>query len=139
MQTDMLLPETEFMQDGKGPVVDTVPGSCQRVTLGITQTLEHEELDVSIWGSPDGQDWGRYPLAEFPSKSYCGVYSLLLDLSAAPAVRHLRAQWKMRAWAAGNAPDKTRDPLFSFYLNAEPESKPPGANASSGKARAAAA
>jgi hypothetical protein len=138
MQTDILLPETEFMQDGQGPVVDTVPASCQRVTLGITQTLEHEKLDVSIWGSPDGQDWGMQPLAEFPSKCYCGVYSLLLDLSAHPAIRHLRATWTMRAWAAGNAPDQNREPLFGFYLNAEPVSKPPGAVAAA-KARAAAA
>ncbi|BDC49169.1 hypothetical protein F183_A14850 [Bryobacterales bacterium F-183] len=134
MQIDILLPEIETMQDGEGPVVDTVPASCQSITLGITQTLEREKLDVSIWGSPDGSNWGARPLAEFPAKSYCGLYSLLLDLSANPNVRFLQAKWKMRAWGAGRTAQGTREPLFSFYLRAEPVTK-----ASAGKARAAAA
>lgn len=138
MQTGILLPETESMQDGHGPVVDTVPASCHRVTLGITQTLEHERLDVAIWGSPDGEDWGPHALAEFRGKSYCGLYSLLLDLSAAPGVRHLRVSWKMRAWSVGIHPGQPREPLFSFYMRTEPAARPPGTVAPA-KARAAAA
>ncbi len=119
MQNDVLLPEIESMMDGQGPVVDAEPLSCQVLTLGITQTLEREQLDVSIWGSADGEDWGSRPLAEFSGKSYCGVYSLTLDLGRNPAIKLLRAAWKMRTWPRREAAEP-REPLFGFYVRAQP-------------------
>ena len=80
-----------------------------RLTLGITRIIAQESLDVSICGSMDGESWR--PLVTFPQKSYCGTYSLVLDLTRHPDVRFLRAQWKMGRWS----PDE-RSPLFEFYL-----------------------
>jgi hypothetical protein len=85
------------------------------LTLGITRVLEQESLDVSVWGSADGQAW--QPLAAFPQKSYCGIYSLMLDLSRRREIRYLRAHWRMGRWGGGES-----KPLAGFYLMAE-ESK----------------
>jgi hypothetical protein len=105
-----LLPETESRHDGAGPVVETeTPASLEAVvTLNITQALEREGLEVAVLGSPDGENWDA--LVEFPSKSYCGRYSIPIDFRKFPGIRHLRAAWKMRSWK--------RDPetLFSFYV-----------------------
>jgi hypothetical protein len=57
MQPDYLLPELECGEDGAGPIVETIPTQCV-LTLGITQVTEREGLEVSIWGSEDGENWG---------------------------------------------------------------------------------
>ena len=106
-----LLSETEAREDGAGPVVETETEVAETVvTLGITQALEREGLQVSIWGSQDGEHWGAKPLIEFPAKSYCGRYSIPLNLDQFPGVRRLRAAWKMRSWKPN------RETLFSFYV-----------------------
>ena len=113
MLPEFLLPETVTRADGAGPVVALEEsGGTVLLTLGITRTLEQESLEVSVWGSPDREQWQQ--LAAFPHKSYCGTYSLSVDLSRRPVVRFLRAQWKMGRWnRAGTTP------LFGFYLFAE--------------------
>ena len=106
-----LLPETESREDGAGPVFETETATSDTVvTLGITQALERERLEVSIWGSQDGADWGAKPLVEFPAKSYCGRYSIPLNLDEFPGVRQLRADWKMCSWKPN------RETLFVFYV-----------------------
>lgn len=110
MHAEYLLPETECRTDGSGPVVEAQPTQC-RFTLGITEVTERDDLEVSIWGSPDGEDWGVKPLAEFPRKSACGRYSMVVDLSQFPGVRLLRACWRIRDWAHDE-----RNPQFGFYV-----------------------
>jgi hypothetical protein len=94
--------------------LDGVSGKLVVLTLGISRVLEHETLDVSVWGSKDGADWGLRPLVSFPRKFYCGVCSILLNLSSDPAVRYARVQWKMKRWTR---PDG--NPLFAFFVNAQ--------------------
>jgi hypothetical protein len=53
-------------------------------------------------------------LQAFPRKSYCGTYSMLLDLSRWREIRYLRAEWRMSRWGGGEI-----TPLFGFYLSAE--------------------
>jgi hypothetical protein len=111
MLPQFLLPETVARQDGVGAEIE--PGTkVIRLTLGITRTIAQENLEVSVWGSPDGKQWRH--LAAFPQKFYCGNYAMLLDLTRHPDVRYLRAQWKMGRWI----PDE-RAPLFEFYLRAD--------------------
>lgn len=81
------------------------------LTLGITRIIEQESLDLSIWGSTDGDEWGTKALIIFPQKFYCGTYQLVLDLSNNPHVRYLRAKWHVNRWGKG---DPT--PLFDVYL-----------------------
>ncbi len=113
MVPDFLIPETVVRKDGAGPelVLGEAAGSLLLLTLGITRIIEQESLDVSVWGSADGTDWGTKPLASFPQKFYCGTYELLVDLTGRSEVKHLRAQWKVNRWGRGS-----EEPLFGFYL-----------------------
>ena len=91
-----------------------IEGKLLVLTLGITRIIEQESLDVSIWGSPDGENWSLRPLTKFPPKFYCGIYSVLLNLAAQPDVRFVRVDWKMSRWSRGEA-----TPMFGFYVYAE--------------------
>ena len=61
MINTVLVPEkTTVNAKGDGPAVD-VSGATGRVflvTLDITEIIEQESLDVSIYGSADGAAWG---------------------------------------------------------------------------------
>lgn len=109
-----LLPEKIASEDGQGQRVALNQNHGQRILLrlGISRILERESLDVFVCGSSDGQQWK--PLVVFPRKSFCGTYSLTLDLSRHPDVRFLRAEWTMRRWG-----QQESRPLFSFYVWAE--------------------
>ena len=96
---------------GDGPAVD-VSGAGGRVflvTLSITKIVEQESLDVSVFGSPDGTTWGTKSIAAFPQKFYCEDSPLLLDLSAHPDVKVVRAHWEVARWGRG-----TETPMFEF-------------------------
>ena len=113
MLPQFLLPETTVRVAGTGSEIDLgdQQGGTLILTLGITRIIEQESIDISIWGSADGSDWGAKPLVAFPQKFYCGTYQILLDLSEHPNVRHLRAKWQVNRWGKGDP-----KPLFSVYL-----------------------
>jgi hypothetical protein len=113
MLPSFLVPEAVIREDGEGPVISVASskGKLLLLTLGITRIIEQESLDVSIWGSPDGADWGAKPLVSFPQKFYCGTYQLMLDLADYPDVQHLRAKYKVARWGHG-----VQRPLFGIYL-----------------------
>jgi hypothetical protein len=113
MLPQFLLPETTVREAGTGPEINLgdQQGETLILTLGITRIIEQESLDISIWGSADGSDWGTKPLASFPQKFYCGTYQILLDLSLRPEVRHLRVKWSVNRWGKGDP-----KPLFTIYL-----------------------
>jgi len=75
MLRNFLLPESIARADGTGPEFELGPnrGKLLVLTLGITRIIEQESLDVSIWGSSDGENWGLRPLGKFPPKFYCGI------------------------------------------------------------------
>src|SRR6202167_5715682 len=108
-----LLPETVTREDGAGGEVALGPsqGKPLVLTLGITRVAEQQSLDVSIWGSSDRMYWRQ--LTTFPQKYYCGTYLLLLDLTQHQEVRHLRAQWRMSRWGAGQRPAQSGFTLFA--------------------------
>lgn len=115
MLPQFLLPETTVREAGQSADVDL--GALQSgtlvLTLGLTRIVEQESIDVSIWGSADGADWGIKPLVAFPQKFYCGTYQILLDLSDRQ-VKFLRAKWAVNRWGKGDP-----KPLFSVYLFAQ--------------------
>ena len=119
MDRAFLIPETVVRENGysKALAVGDAKGKALSLTLGITRIVEQESLDVSIWGSANGSDWGARPLLAFPQKFYCGTYTMVLDLSANPEVEYIRAEWKVNRWGRGDP-----KPLFEFYLFAEPVS-----------------
>lgn len=81
------------------------------LTLAITKIVEQESLDVSLWGSPDGTQWGAKPLTAFPQKFYPGVFQLVLDLSKHTEVQFLKAKWAVNRWGVGDP-----KPRFSFLV-----------------------
>ena len=117
MLPNFLLEEQVVRQDGAGPAIElgeNVP-EIVSLTFGITRIVEQECVELSIWASPDGESWGDKPVAAFPQKFYCGVYTVAVDLSLRPDARFLRAQWKVNRWGRGE-----NAPLFGLYLFAAP-------------------
>ena len=116
MLPDFLLPETTIREAGMGQPIDlgARAGCVLLLTLGITRIIEQQSLDVAIWGSPDGTEWGAKPLVAFPQKFYCGTYQILLDLSQHPDVKFLRVKWQAARWGKGNP-----KPLFGAYVFAQ--------------------
>ena len=111
MLTQFLVPETVARQNGMGAEMPFERKILQ-LTLGITRIISQESLEVSVWGSADGEQWR--PLVAFPPKFYCGTYSMHLDLTRHEDVRYLRAHWKMGRWIRDE-----RALLFGFYVRAE--------------------
>jgi hypothetical protein len=96
---------------GDGPAAD-VSGAASRVflvTLAIAKIVEQESLEVSVFGSADGTTWGAKPLATFPQKFYREESPLLLDLTAHPDVKLVRAHWEVARWGRG-----IETPMFEF-------------------------
>jgi len=116
MLPKFLLPETTVREAGTGPEcsLGSVSGETLILTLGITRIIEQESIDISIWGSAEGSDWGTKPIASFPQKFYCGTYQIMLDLSERPEVRYLRVKWDVNRWGKGDP-----KPLFRVYLFAQ--------------------
>ena len=116
MLQEFLLPETTVREAGAGSEIDLggQMGGTLLLTLGITRILEQQSIDISIWGSADGTDWGAKPVASFPQKFYCGTYQIVLDLTDRPEVRYLRAKWQVNRWGKGDP-----KPLFTVYLFAQ--------------------
>jgi hypothetical protein len=116
MLPGFLLPETTVREAGSGSDLDLGDsrGRLILVTLGITRIIEQESLDVSIWGSADGSEWGTKPVISFPQKFYCGTYQILLDLTQHPDVKSVRVKWTAQRWGKGD-----NKPLFGFYVFAQ--------------------
>jgi len=96
---------------GDGQAVD-VSGASNRVflaTLSITKIIEQESLDVTIYGSADGSTWEPKSIAAFRQEFYTGETPLLLDLTAHPSVKFVRAHWEVARWGRG-----TETPMFEF-------------------------
>jgi hypothetical protein len=109
-----LVPEkTVVNAKGDGPIVD-VSGAANRVfllTLNITNIIEQESLDVSIFGSVDGSTWSPKPIARFPQKFYRAQHPMLLDLTTHPETKLIRAHWEVNRWGRG-----TETPMFEFHV-----------------------
>jgi hypothetical protein len=110
----LLVPEkTVVNAKGDGSALD-VSGAASHVfllTLEITDIIEQEALDVSIYGSSDAAVWGTKALAAFPQKFYRGPHPLLLDLTAHAEAKFIRAHWEVNRWGRG-----TVTPMFEFHL-----------------------
>ena len=105
--------KTVVSAKGDGPAVDVSRATSRvfLVSLEITKIIEQESLDLSIFGSADGTTWNPKSIAAFPQKFYCGESPLLLDLTAHPEVKFVRAHWEAARWGRG-----TETPMFEFAV-----------------------
>jgi len=113
MLPQFLVPETTVREAGTSPEIQLgeCQGKCLVLTFGITRIIEQESIDLSIWGSVNGSEWGAKPLIAFPQKFYCGTYQLVLDLSDHPEIAHVRAKWALNRWGKGEP-----KPVFGIYV-----------------------
>lgn len=116
MLPEFLVPETTVREAGTGQKLSLgdKAGETLILTLGITRIIEQESLDLSIWGSADGTEWGVKPIASFPQKFYCGTYQIVVDLTEHPDIQYLQAKWQVNRWGKGDP-----KPLFTVYLFAQ--------------------
>ena len=84
---------------------------CQ---LTISEQIEQESLDVSIWGSVDGQEFGKKPLLKIPQQFYRGTTKMVLDASLRTEVKFLRAKWELNRWGRVSP-----TPMFVAQLDLE--------------------
>jgi hypothetical protein len=111
---ELFVPEVVAREDGTSNEIALGKrrGTPLLLTLGITQILQQESLDVSVWGSADKEQWRQ--IAAYPQKFYCGTYLLLVDLARETHIRYLRVQWRMGRW--GEAEPK---PMAGFWVGPE--------------------
>jgi hypothetical protein len=108
-------PGTVVEANGESTAFD-VPAAGPRVfvvQMDIEETVEQESLDLSLWGSADGADWGTMPLVKFPQRFYRGSTRMALELTHRPEVRFLRARWEVNRWGRGRPA-----PHFRFQVTA---------------------
>jgi hypothetical protein len=110
-----LVPEkTVIATKGDGAAVDlsTAASRVFLLSLNITNIVEQESLDVTIFGSTDGSTWPPKPLTNFPQKFYRTQHPLLLDLNDHKDVKFLRAHWEVNRWGRGS-----ETPMFEFNIS----------------------
>jgi hypothetical protein len=112
--TVLVADKTVVSSKGDGPAVDLggAPNRVFLLTLDISDIIEQESLELSIFGSADGAAWDAKPLVTYPQEFYRGQYPLLLDLTAHPEVKFVRAHWDVARWGRG-----VETPRFEFGLS----------------------
>lgn len=99
-----LIPENSRLEaNGEGAAFD-ISASATRTflcLLTVTEQIEQESLDVSIYGSTDGGNWTKKPLLKLPQQFYRGKTKLVLDLSLRPEIKFIRARWDLTRWGRG--------------------------------------
>jgi hypothetical protein len=97
---DLIPPGTLLQENGHGEAVE-IRGSATRTfffTMLIREQIEQESVDVSIWGSADGANWGTQPLLKLPQQFYRGETRAVLELTLVPEVNFIRAGWDLNRW-----------------------------------------
>ncbi len=115
MELTLVPPGTRVEANGEGNSYD-ISGSATRTFLcflEITGQIEQESLDVSVWGSADGQNWGTKPIIKLPQSFYRGEARMVLDLGLRHEIKYIRPRWDLNRWGRV-APD----PMFVFGLRA---------------------
>ena len=100
LELSIIPPQTrlESNADGQAFDISTTTTRTFLCELTVTDQLEQESLEVSLWGSADGQDFGKKPYLKIPQQFYRGTTKMVLDLSLRPEVRFLRAHWEVNRW-----------------------------------------
>jgi len=114
MEFDLVAPNTLVEESGNGEAVDVTASATRTFfcLMQVTDQIEQESLDVSIWGSADGENWGTQPILKLPQVFYRGQTRAVLELSLRPAVKFIRARWDLNRWGRV-APN----PMFRFGLH----------------------
>src|SRR6202045_2917193 len=100
MEFDLIPQRTLVEANGYGDAMD-VRTSASRTyfcILQISDQIEQESVDVSIWGSADGENWSTHPILKLPQQFYRGETRAVLDLTLVPEINFIRAGWELVRW-----------------------------------------
>lgn len=100
MEFDLIPFDTRVAENGEGEKVDVDASSTRTFfcVMIITDQIEQESIDVSIWGSADGENWGSHPILKLPQRFYRGDTRAVLELVLRPDVKFVRARWELNRW-----------------------------------------
>ena len=100
MEFDLIPYDTRVEENGGGEKVDIRASSTRTFfcVMVVTDQIEQESIDVSIWGSADGENWGAHPILKLPQRFYKGETRAVLELVLAPEVNFIRARWELNRW-----------------------------------------
>ena len=100
MEFDLIPFDTKVEENGGGDKVDISASSTRTFfcVMAITDQLEQESIDVSIWGSADGENWSPHPILKLPQRFYRGETRAVLELVFVPEVKFIRARWELNRW-----------------------------------------
>ncbi len=96
-----LIPANSHLETNGDGVAFDISASASRTflcRLTVSDQIEQESLDVSIYGSADRETWTKKPLLKLPQQFYRGTTKLVLDLSLRPEIKFLRAHWDLNRW-----------------------------------------
>lgn len=112
----LVKPDTMIDADGEGAALElgALAGKPVLIVLRIEEIIEQESLHVSIWGSPDGQEWGAKALFWYPQQFYRGATPAALDLRQRPEIKFLKARWATNRWGRGYP-----RPYFKFAIEVQ--------------------
>jgi hypothetical protein len=99
-----LLPDkTEVTAKGDSEAQDVSAASNPvfLLTLTVNEVVEQESIEITLFTSADGTTWEAKPVATLPQKFYVGEYPLLVDLTATPNAKFVRAHWDVNRWGRG--------------------------------------
>src|SRR5882724_8531355 len=113
MEFDLIPNDTLVKESGFSTPVDIRASQTRTFfcVMNITDQIEQESVDVSIWGSADGENWGTHPILKLPQQFYRGEARAVLELTLVPEVNFIRAGWEVNRWGRV-APQ----PMFVFQL-----------------------
>jgi hypothetical protein len=100
MKFDLIPAGTRLTANGEGQPHE-IGASVTRTficAMFITEQIEQESVDISVWGSADGHDFGKLPLLKMPQRFYRGETRQILDLAMKPEIKFLRAKWGLARW-----------------------------------------
>ena len=100
LEFDLIPPETLVEENGGAEAVD-ISGSATRTffcVMYVYDQIEQESIDVSIWASADGENWGTHPILKLPQRFYRGETRAVLELMLRPEVKFIRAKWDLNRW-----------------------------------------
>jgi hypothetical protein len=100
LEFDLIPLNTLVEKSAAGEKVDVSTSATRTFfcVMLITEQLEQESIDVSIWGSADGENWGTQPILKLPQRFYRGETRAVLELAFWPDVKFIQARWDLNRW-----------------------------------------
>ena len=100
MEFDLIPQDTLVKENGTSAAVDIRASQTRTFfcIMNITDQIEQESVDVAIWGSADGENWGTHPILKLPQQFYRGETRAVLDLTLVPEINFIRAGWELNRW-----------------------------------------